>query len=968
MCSSPRQARRPVLQRTTIAVHGARVHNLKNISVEIPRDKLIVITGLSGSGKSSLAFDTIYAEGQRRYMESLSSYAKRFVAQVAKPDVDFVYGLSPVISIEQKTVANNPRSTVGTLTDVASYLNLLYATIAVPHCPRTGELTPSRTSSQILEAILALPEGAAIELRAPVFRQYGEELDFVLTEVRKKGCRILIIDGKPVDISAESELDEAKVGDMDAVVDRFVVGRKYEKAIKAGIAATLLVGDGLLQVQIVKGAGKAETERFYRGLCSKTHHFVYGDIQPEYFMFNNPESACRTCGGLAVHKLTHPELLVPDPRRSIIGGCFVREAFKYNPDTWDGRVMYSLSKALGFSLDMPWERLPETVRHAILEGIEHRKIALITPPDAKTERKEAEGKPIGFGGIARRIERQYRRYRQRGEASSGMEAWLDKVMVEHTCPDCKGARVRATRLLLTIEGKTIHDMGQLHFDELHAFLGGIKPAGRGADAGRHVLGEIRGRLELLLGIGLDYLSFNRRSGTLSGGESQRIRLSTQIGSGLMGMLYVLDEPSIGLHPKDNVKMIATLESLRDIGNTVIVVEHDEDTIRAADHIVEMGPGPGVHGGRVVVQGTIQDVLACKASPTGQYLSGRRGIDTPMRRRGGTGKVLTVRGARENNLQRVDVAFPLGTLVAVTGASGSGKSTLINDILYKALWKRLVDTRTLPGEHDAVEGMEHVHKVVNIDQSPIGRNSRSNPATYIGFYDNIRDLFTQAPLATERGYKAGRFSFNVKGGRCEECQGEGAITTQLYFMPDVEVTCGACKGARFNSETLDVTVRGKTIDDVLNMSVEEGAGFFTGEPAIGKKIEVLSDLGLGYLTLGQSATTLSGGEAQRIKIAAELSKLQRSKHTLYILDEPTTGLHLADIERLLESLNRLVDAGHTVILIEHHLDVIKTADHVIDLGPEGGHAGGRVVVTGTPEEIAACKTSHTGRFLKARLRG
>ena len=953
--------------RTTIAVHGARVHNLKNVSLEIPRDRLIVVTGLSGSGKSSLAFDTIYAEGQRRYMESLSSYAKRFVAQVAKPDVDFIYGLSPVISIEQKTIANNPRSTVGTMTDIASYLNLLYATIGVPHCPRTGELTPSRTSSQILEAILALPEGTQIELRAPVFQQYGEELDFVLTEVRKKGCRILMIDGKSVDISAEVELDESKVGDIDAVVDRFVVGPKHEKAIKAGIAATLLVGDGLLQVHIVKGAGKAETERFYRGLSSRTHHFVYGDIQPEYFMFNNPESACRTCGGLGVHKLTHPELLVPDPRRSIVGGCFVREAFKYNPDTWDGRVMYSLSKALGFSLDAPWEKLPEAARHAILEGLDHRKLALVTPPEAKTERKEAEGKLIGFGGIARRIERQYRRYRQRGEASSGMEAWLDKVMVEHTCPDCNGARVRATRLLFTIDGKSVHAIGQMHFDELHAFLGTVKPAGRGADAGRQVLAEVRGRLELLLGIGLDYLSFNRRSGTLSGGESQRIRLSSQIGSGLMGMLYVLDEPSIGLHPKDNVKMIATLESLRDIGNTVIVVEHDEDTIRAADHIVEMGPGPGVHGGKVVVQGTIDDVLACPASPTGQYLSGKRGIDTPMRRRKGIGKRLIVRGARENNLQAVDVAFPLGTLVAVTGASGSGKSTLINEILYKALWKRLVDTRTLPGQHDAVDGMEHVHKVVNIDQSPIGRNSRSNPATYIGFYDNIRDLFTQAPLARERGYKAGRFSFNVKGGRCEECQGEGSITTQLYFMPDVEVTCGACKGARFNSETLDVTVRGKTIDDVLNMSVEEGVTFFKGEPAIGKKIEVLSDLGLGYLTLGQSATTLSGGEAQRIKIATELSKLQRSKHTVYILDEPTTGLHLADIERLLESLNRLVDAGHTVILIEHHLDVIKTADHVIDLGPEGGHAGGKVVVTGTPEQIAACKASHTGRFLKAHMR-
>jgi excinuclease ABC subunit A len=958
--------------RTTIAVQGARVHNLKNISVEIPRDKLIVVTGLSGSGKSSLAFDTIYAEGQRRYMESLSSYAKRFIAQVAKPDVDFVYGLSPVISIEQKTIANNPRSTVGTMTDIASYLNLLYATIGQPHCPRTGEPTASRTASQILEAILTLPEGAQIELRAPVFKQYGEDLEFVLTEVRKKGCRWLILDGKAVDISAEIELDEAKIKNMDAVVDRFVVGKQHEKAIKAGVAATLLVGDGLLQVQVVpgaagKGASKADAERFYRGLCSKTHHFVYGDIQPEYFMFNNPESACRTCGGLGIHKLTHPELLVPDPRRSIMGGCFVREAFKYNPDTWDGRVMYSLSKALRFSLDTPWEKLTEPVRRAILEGLDGKKIVMLVPPDAKVKREDSEGKEIGFGGIARRIERQYRRYRQRGEASSGMEAWLDKVMVEHTCPDCNGARVRATRLLFTIEGKTIHDVGQLHFDELHAFLGTVKPTGRGADAGRQVLGEIRARLQLLLGIGLDYLSFNRRSGTLSGGESQRIRLSTQIGSGLMGMLYVLDEPSIGLHPKDNVKMIATLQRLRDIGNTVIVVEHDEDTIRAADHVVEMGPGPGVHGGEVVVQGTIADVLKCKASPTGQFLSGRRSIETPKRRRLGNGKSLTVRGARENNLQDVDVTFPLGTMVAITGASGSGKSTLINEILYKSLWKKLVDTRTLPGEHDGVDGIEHVHKVVNIDQSPIGRNSRSNPATYIGFYDNIRELFAESPLSRERGYKVGRFSFNVKGGRCEECQGEGAITTQLYFMPDVEVVCGACKGARFNSETLDVTVRGKTIDDVLNMSVEEGVRFFASEPVIGKKIEVLCDLGLGYLTLGQSATTLSGGEAQRIKIATELSKLQRSKHTVYILDEPTTGLHLADVERLLESLNRLVDAQHTVLLIEHHLDVIKTVDHVIDLGPEGGHAGGKVVVTGTPEEVAACKASHTGRFLRAHLR-
>jgi excinuclease ABC subunit A len=956
--------------RTSVAVQGARVHNLKNISVEIPRNSLTVVTGLSGSGKSSLAFDTIYAEGQRRYMESLSSYAKRFVAQVSKPDVDFVFGLSPVISIEQKTTSSNPRSTVGTMTDIASYLNLLFATIGQARCPRTGEPAPSRTASQILEAILALPEGSEIELRAPVFKVYGEDLNYVFTELRKKGCRRLIVDGKTIDIADETELDASDVEHMDAIVDRFIVSRTHEKAIRAGIAATLLVGDGLLQVQVVKGPSKADAERFYKGLCSTTHHLVYGDIGPEYFMFNNPESACRTCGGLGVDKLTHPDLLVPDVKRSIIDGCFVKEAFRYNPETWDGIQMYSLSKALGFALDKPWKDLPERARKAILYGIEPKKVKLVAPPGAKAAAGKwiasQLGKEVAASGVARRIERWYRRYRQRGEANSKTEQWLDKVMIERTCPDCNGTRVRATRLLFTVAGKTIYDVGQLHFDELHTFIGTIKPTGRGADAGRQVLGEIRNRVELLLGIGLDYLNFNRRSSTLSGGESQRIRLSTQIGSGLMGMLYVLDEPSIGLHPKDNVKMIATLKSLRDIGNTVIVVEHDEDTIRAADHLVEMGPGPGVHGGEVVVQGSLGDLLKNKRSPTGQFLSGAREIETPARRRPGIGKSVVVRKARENNLKNVDVEFPLGKLIAVTGASGSGKSSLVNEILYKALWKKLVDTRTLPGEHDSVEGLEHVHKVVNIDQSAIGRNSRSNPATYVGFYDTIRELFTAAPLAKERGYKPGRFSFNVKGGRCEECQGEGVITTQLYFMPDVEVTCGACKGARFNAETLEVMLRGKTIDDILNMSIEEGVAFFEKEPAVGRKLEVLNALGLGYLTLGQSATTLSGGEAQRVKIATEMSQLQRAKHTVYILDEPTTGLHLADIERLLGALNQLVDAGHTVILIEHHLDVIKTADHVIDLGPDGGHAGGEIVVTGTPEKIAASRASHTGRFLKAHL--
>jgi excinuclease ABC subunit A len=966
MPASAKSSTRPSA-RKTIAVQGARVHNLKNVSLELPRGQLIVVTGLSGSGKSSLAFDTIYAEGQRRYMESLSTYARRFVSQVAKPDVDFVYGLSPVISIEQKTTGSNPRSTVGTMTDIASYLNLLFATIAEPHCPRTGERVASRSPTQILEAILALPEGSQIELRAPIFKVYGEELDFVFTEVRKKGVREMIIDGKTADLSKELELDESDVAHMDAIIDRVMVGGKHEKAIRAAVAATLLIGDGLMQVQIVKGASKAEGDRFYKGLCSPTHHFVFGGILPEFFMFNNPESACRTCGGLGVHKITHPELLIPDPKRSIRGGCFVKEAYRYNPDTWDGRIMHTLSTVLKFSLDTPWEELPETVRHAILYGLDGRKLRTTSPPESKVKREDWDRHEVGFGGIARRIERHYRRYRQRAEASAGMEEWLDKVMVERSCPDCNGTRLRSTRLLFTVAGKTIHDVGALNFDELYSFLGGLKPAGHGSDAGRQVIAEIRRRVELLLGIGLDYLNLNRRSATLSGGESQRIRLSSQIGSGLMGMLYVLDEPSIGLHPKDNVKMIATLESLRDIGNTVIVVEHDEETIRAADHIVEMGPGPGVHGGQVVVQGRFDDILKCKASPTGQFLSGKRSIDTPSRRRQGMGKTLTVRGARENNLKSIDVTFPLGRLIAITGASGSGKSTLINEILYKALWKRLVDTRTLPGDFDGMDGAADVHKVVSIDQSAIGRNSRSNPATYIGFYDSIRELFARAPVSAERGYTPGRFSFNVKGGRCEECQGEGVITTQLYFMPDVEVTCAVCKGARFSSETLDVTLRGKSITDILNMPVEEGVAFFASEPAIGKKIEVLNDLGLGYVTLGQSATTLSGGEAQRVKIAAELCKLQRSKHTLYILDEPTTGLHFADIERLLECLNRLVDAGHTVIVIEHHLDVIKTADHVIDLGPEGGHSGGEIVVTGTPEEVAACKQSHTGRYLRARLR-
>ncbi|MXY54266.1 MAG: excinuclease ABC subunit UvrA [Gammaproteobacteria bacterium] len=956
---------RPQL-RTTIAVQGSRVHNLKDISVEIPRDRLVVVTGLSGSGKSSLAFDTIYAEGQRRYMESLSSFAKRYIAQVEKPDVDFVFGLSPVVSIEQKTIARNPRSTVGTLTDIASYLNLLFATIADGHCPYTDEPVPIRSAAQIVEAILALPNGAEVELLAPIFEVYGETPEFLFTEVRKQGCRHVEIDGERVDLNEDPPDSLPPGARLSALVDRFVVAPDVEKQLKAGVEHALRVGDSLLFARVVGGATKKRMATFAREFGSAAHGLVYGDIVPDFFMFNNPESACRTCGGIGMDKRTHQDLLISNPERSIRDGCFLRDAFTYRPDNHRGYTLYSLSEEYGFSLDTPWRELSEEAQQAVLYGTGGEPLQLRIPPDAKVRKENWLRRPFAFQGIAGGIERHYRWYRQRDVPSSGMEAWLDRVMVEHTCPDCDGSRLRATRLKFHIAGRTIDDFGRMNFDELRPFLDSVKPTGPRADAGRQILAEIGKRIDLLLGIGLDYLSFSRASSTLSGGEAQRIRLSTQIGSGLMGMLYVLDEPSIGLHPKDNVKMIDTLRSLCDLGNTVLVVEHDEDTIRAADFVVELGSGPGIHGGEVVATGSLDDILACDASPTGRYLSGRESIPMPETRREANGERLTIRGAAENNLKGIDVVVPLGQFICVTGASGSGKSTLVNEILYKELWKRLVDPRSLSGTHEGMDGVEHLTRVINIDQSPIGRNSRSNPSTYVGFYDQIRTLFANAVLANERGYKPGRFSFNVKGGRCEECQGEGVIATKLYFMPDVEVVCASCKGQRFNAETLEITHKDKTIADVLDMSIEEGVEFFADLPAIGRKLKVLNDLGLGYLTLGQSATTLSGGEAQRVKLGAELAKLQRRGHILYILDEPTTGLHLADISRLLECLHRLVDAGHTVLVIEHHLDVIKTADHIIDLGPEGGRGGGEVVVTGPPEVVAATDRSHTGRFLRERL--
>lgn len=952
--------------RRTILVRGSRVHNLKNVTVELPRDKLIVVTGLSGSGKSSLAFDTIYAEGQRRYMESLSSYAKRFIAQVEKPDVDFIYGLSPVISIEQKTLARNPRSTVGTLTDISSYLNLLFATIADGHCPYTGESVPIKTTSMIVDALMALPMGSEFELLAPVFQIHGEEPKVLFTEIRKQGCSTVYIDDERVDLT--QEVPEVLEGTprMLAVVDRLTLVPGVEKQLKAAVEHTLRVGDSALTVGLVEKVDSSLKTTFMQSFGSLTYGLVYGNIVPDFFMFNNPESACRTCGGVGRDKQTHPDLLVTHPELSIREGCFLREAFSYKPDQFAGYLLYSVAEEYGLSLDTPWRELSEEHRNLVMYGTHGKSVKLQIPPDVKERKERWLRWPSHFRGVAGQIESHYRWYKQQDVPSTGMEAYLDRVMVEYRCGDCQGTRLKHTRVLFTIDGHSISDLGQFNLDELHSKLGGMTGGSRNLEAGKLIRQEIVKRLELLLGIGLDYLNLNRTSGTLSGGEAQRIRLSTQIGSGLMGMLYVLDEPSIGLHPRDNQKMISTLRSMRNLGNTVIVVEHDEDTIRAADHVVELGPGPGVHGGEIVVNGTLDDMLRCPDSLTGKYLSGKRSIALPSHRRRPVGTSLTVHGASENNLKTIDVGFPLGLFVCVTGASGSGKSTLVNEILYKELWKRLVDTRSLAGQHQGLEGVQHVTRVVNIDQTPIGRNSRSNPSTYVGVYDLIRNLFAKTNDAVARGYKPGRFSFNVKGGRCDECQGEGVIATKLYFMPDVEVICGTCKGQRFNQETLEIEFNEKTIADILELSIEEAVGFFQGVPNIAKKISVLNELGLGYLTLGQSATTLSGGEAQRVKLGSELSKLQRRGHTLYILDEPTTGLHLADISKLLECLNRLVDAGNTVLVIEHHLDVIKTADYVIDLGPEGGKGGGDVIATGTPEHIATIPSSYTGQYLRRHL--
>jgi excinuclease ABC subunit A len=954
--------------RTTIEIRGARENNLQNVDVEIPRDKLVVVTGMSGSGKSSLAFDTLYAEGQRRLLASMSTFAKRFVGQLKKPDVDFVNGLSPVVSIDQKTVGSNPRSTVGTMTDISDYLRMLFATMGTPHCPLCDETLAIRTPYQMMEHLLSLPEGTEVEVRAPVYKIHGEDYDYLFEQIRVNGYRRARIDGKPRDLGDHINLDEDQPHSVEAVIDSFVVGPGIDQQVVTSLEHGLKLGDGLLGFHIVKPKQLgAAHRRFYAGFGCARHRLVAGEMQAFQFTFNDPAGACPTCAGIGTAMRVHPSLLVPDPKRTLNEGAFVTAALSNSPDSWGGRLLCSLAAHYGFSLDTPFQDLAKKHVDVLLYGTKGEQFAVVLPPKAKIGQQHV-GKKIKFQGVVDQLEHHYRQYRKQGTSNAGMDEYLKKVMVEYDCPECGGARLKRARRLVTIEGRNLYEIGEMHLADLLEFLKSIKPTARQRAIVETIVREVATRLELLIAIGLDYLSLNRRSSTLSGGESQRIRLSSQIGSGLMGMLYVLDEPSIGLHPKDNVKMIETLKRLRDLGNTIIVVEHDADTIRAADHILEIGPGPGVHGGKIVAQGPLKKILKDGNSLTGQYLCGERHIAVPAERRPASGKSLIVRGARQNNLQNINVEIPLEQFVCVTGASGSGKSSLIHEIVHKRLFALFYDSRVFAGAHDELLGSEHLSDVINVDQSPIGRSSRSNPATYIGFYDAIRMLFAETEQAKKHGYTASTFSFNVKGGRCEECAGEGTITTQLSFMPDVEILCPTCKGARYNQDTLEVAYQGKNIAEVLNLSVEEGVQFFANEPSIARKISVLAELGLGYLTLGHPSTILSGGEAQRVKLAGELGKLKRGKHNLYILDEPTTGLHFADIDRLLESLNRLVDSGHSVIVIEHNLDVIKTADYVIDLGPEGGHNGGRLIACGTPEAIAASKASYTGKFLAELLRG
>lgn len=935
-----------------IIVKGAREHNLKNIDVEIPRDKLVVFTGLSGSGKSSLAFDTIYAEGQRRYVESLSSYARQFLGQMEKPQVDYIEGLSPAISIDQKTTSKNPRSTVGTVTEIYDYLRLLYARIGIPHCPVCGREISRQTVDDIVDSVLELPEGTRIQVMAPIAR--GKKGQFVkeLESAKKDGYVRVRVDGIIYDLSEKIELDKNKKHNIEIVVDRLVVKESIRSRLADSIETATGLSDGILLVDVIDG----EEKLYSLDYACPEHGVSIEELEPRMFSFNNPFGACPTCSGLSVFMKPDPNLIVPDKNLSLRQGAIKASGWN-NADGGTIAQMYmeGIANKYCFTLDTPFKDIPADGVDAIMYGTKGEKL--------KLTRKNEYGTGsymTAFEGICNNIERRYKE-----TTSDWSRAELEQCMSTVKCPECHGARLRKESLCVTVGGINIDEFANKSIVKAIEFLDSLTLTDREQMIAKLIVKEIKDRLTFLRSVGLGYLTLARSSSSLSGGESQRIRLATQIGSSLVGVLYILDEPSIGLHQRDNEKLLNTLRNLRDIGNTLIVVEHDEDTMRAADYIVDVGPGAGIHGGNIVCTGTAEYIMNCKESITGQYLSGRKKIPVPAKRRKGNGKSLKIIGARENNLKNIDAEIPLGEFVCITGVSGSGKSSLINEILYKRLVTELNGAKKVAGAHTDILGIDNLDKVIAIDQSPIGRTPRSNPATYTGVFNDIRDLFASTAEAKARGYKANRFSFNVKGGRCEACQGDGIVKIEMHFLADIYVPCDVCKGARYNRETLEVKYKGKNIYDVLEMTVEEGLEFFSSIPKIKRKLQTLYDVGLGYVKIGQPATTLSGGEAQRVKLSTELSRRSTGK-TVYILDEPTTGLHTADVHKLIEVLHRLVDNGNSVIVIEHNLDVIKTADWILDLGPEGGDEGGEIIAQGTPEQVAATEGSYTGQYLKKLL--
>ena len=930
-----------------IFIKGAREHNLKNVDVELPRNKLVVLTGLSGSGKSSLAFDTLYAEGQRRYVESLSSYARQFLGQMEKPDVDYIEGLSPAISIDQKTTSKNPRSTVGTVTEIHDYLRLLYARIGIPHCPKCGREIRQQTVDQMVDQVLALPERTRIQVLAPVIRGRKGEHVKVLEDLKRDGYVRVRIDGEMRELDEEIHLEKNKKHTIEAVVDRLVVREGMNKRLTDSLETAMKVSGGLIVLDVIDGEEMLFSQNYACPDCG----ISLEELTPRMFSFNNPYGACPTCSGLGTLMRMDPELILPNRDLSLNEGALRVTGWNSGADgSIFNMYLAAMAERYGFSLDVPVKDLPREALDALLYGTKGEKLSLHYERDGRTTTYSAP-----FEGVIPSLERRYRETN-----SPGMREEYEAYMSNIPCPDCRGQRLKPVSLAVTVGGLNIAALSDLSVRKARSFLSQLTLTEKEERIARQILKEIDNRLGFLCDVGLEYLTLSRSAGTLSGGEAQRIRLATQIGSSLMGVLYILDEPSIGLHQRDNDRLLQTLKHLRDIGNTVIVVEHDEDTMRQADYIVDIGPGAGVHGGEVVACGTAEEIMRNPNSLTGQFLSGARKIAVPAHRRKPTGELL-VRGAREHNLKNIDVRIPLGVFTCVTGVSGSGKSTLVNEIVRKALSRDLNRARTRPGAHDGIDGIEALDKVIDIDQSPIGRTPRSNPATYTGVFNDIRDLFAKTADAKARGYGPSRFSFNVKGGRCEACSGDGLLKIEMHFLPDVYVPCDVCKGRRYNKETLEVRYKGKNIYEVLDMTVDEACEFFANVPKIARRLETMREVGLGYVKLGQSSTTLSGGEAQRAKLATELSKRSTGR-TIYILDEPTTGLHVADVHRLVDVLQKLVDAGNTVVVIEHNLDVIKVAEYILDLGPEGGDGGGRLVASGTPEEVAQCEKSYTGRYL------